>query len=146
MIATLLATWAFMITPPDMKKLANVSAIMVGIIIASYGEIQFVMTGFISAFHPRSIIFLIFPHAHMISQFKWPVLSSRRSDSSWCSVFSLRPNSRWTHWSLSTITHLPVLRSTESLLCSWKCPRWEWAISTMWASSLCSSMPQSPLD
>lgn len=51
-IATLLATWAFMITPPDMKKLANVSAIMVGIIIASYGEIQFVMTGFISAFHP----------------------------------------------------------------------------------------------
>lgn len=148
-IATLLATWAFMITPPDMKKLANVSAIMVGIIIASYGEIQFVMTGFISAFHPRSIIILIFPifpHAYMISQFKWLVLSSRRSDSSWCSVFSLRPSSRWTHWSLSTTTHLPVLRSTEPSLCSWKCPRWAWAISTMWASSLCSSMPQSPLD
>ena len=49
-IATLLATWAFMISPPDMKKLANVSAIMVGIIIASYGEIQFVMVGFLSEF------------------------------------------------------------------------------------------------
>ncbi|USW55200.1 Putative sugar phosphate transporter domain-containing protein [Septoria linicola] len=46
-IATLLATWAFGISPPDMKKLVNVSAIMVGVIIASYGEIQFVMIGFL---------------------------------------------------------------------------------------------------
>ncbi|CAK1360465.1 putative sugar phosphate/phosphate translocator [Cercospora beticola] len=46
-IATLLATWAFGISPPDMKKLANVSAIMVGVVIASYGEIKFVMVGFI---------------------------------------------------------------------------------------------------
>lgn len=46
-VVTLLATWAFAISPPDMKKLANVSAIVVGVIIASYGEIQFVMTGFL---------------------------------------------------------------------------------------------------
>lgn len=46
-VATLIATWAFGISPPDMKKLANVSAIMVGVIIASYGEIKFVMIGFL---------------------------------------------------------------------------------------------------
>lgn len=46
-VVTLLATWAFAISPPDMKKLANVSAIVVGVVVASYGEIQFVMTGFL---------------------------------------------------------------------------------------------------
>ncbi|CAK3818151.1 sugar phosphate phosphate translocator [Lecanosticta acicola] len=46
-VATLVATWAFGISPPDMKKLANVSAIMVGVIIASYGEIKFVLVGFL---------------------------------------------------------------------------------------------------
>lgn len=44
---TLLATWAFAISPPDMKKLANVSAIVVGVVIASFGEIKFVMFGFV---------------------------------------------------------------------------------------------------
>jgi hypothetical protein len=59
-IATLLATWAFGITPPDMKKLANVSAIMVGVIIASYGEIQFVMIGFLSK--TRNKLPVLVPH------------------------------------------------------------------------------------
>ncbi|CZT16311.1 related to glucose-6-phosphate/phosphate and phosphoenolpyruvate/phosphate antiporter [Ramularia collo-cygni] len=46
-VVTLLATWAFAISPPDMRKLANVSAIVVGVIIASFGEIKFVMFGFL---------------------------------------------------------------------------------------------------
>ena len=46
-VVTLLATFAFGITPFDSKKLANVSAIVVGVVIASYGEIQFVMIGFL---------------------------------------------------------------------------------------------------
>ncbi|KJY00543.1 hypothetical protein TI39_contig323g00054 [Zymoseptoria brevis] len=46
-VVTLLATWAFAISPPDMRKLANVSAIVVGVIVASFGEIQFVMFGFL---------------------------------------------------------------------------------------------------
>lgn len=47
-VVTLLATFMFGITPFDSKKLANVSGIVVGVIIASYGEIQFVMIGFLS--------------------------------------------------------------------------------------------------
>ncbi|EME41527.1 hypothetical protein DOTSEDRAFT_176726 [Dothistroma septosporum NZE10] len=46
-VVTLLATFAFGITPFDSKKLANVSAIVVGVVVASYGEIQFVMIGFL---------------------------------------------------------------------------------------------------
>ncbi|EME77455.1 uncharacterized protein MYCFIDRAFT_46341 [Pseudocercospora fijiensis CIRAD86] len=46
-VVTLLATFMFGITPFDSKKLANVSGIVVGVIIASYGEIQFVMIGFL---------------------------------------------------------------------------------------------------
>jgi len=46
-VVTLLATWAFAISPPDMKKLVNVSAIVVGVVIASFGEIKFVMFGFL---------------------------------------------------------------------------------------------------
>lgn len=46
-IATLLATWIFGLAPPDMRKLANVGAIFVGVVIASFGEIKFVMVGFL---------------------------------------------------------------------------------------------------
>ena len=45
-VATLLATWIFGLAPPSMKTLANVSAIVVGVAIASYGEIKFDLTGF----------------------------------------------------------------------------------------------------
>lgn len=35
------------VAPPSMKTLGNVSFIVLGVIIASYGEIQFVMIGFL---------------------------------------------------------------------------------------------------
>lgn len=46
-VATLLATWIFGLAPPDMKKLANVSLIVIGIAIASFGEIKFDLVGFV---------------------------------------------------------------------------------------------------
>lgn len=45
-MATLLATWAFRITPPNAKVLGNVSIIVLGVVIASFGEIKFVLSGF----------------------------------------------------------------------------------------------------
>ncbi|KAJ5757489.1 uncharacterized protein N7511_006183 [Penicillium nucicola] len=46
-VATLLATWAFGIAPTSMKTLGNVSFIVVGVVIASLGEIKFDMFGFL---------------------------------------------------------------------------------------------------
>jgi hypothetical protein len=46
-VATLLATWIFGLAAPDLRKLANVSTIVIGIAIASYGEIKFDMVGFL---------------------------------------------------------------------------------------------------
>jgi len=45
-VATLLATWSLGIAPPSLRTLGNVSAIVVGVMIASFGEIKFVLTGF----------------------------------------------------------------------------------------------------
>jgi drug/metabolite transporter (DMT)-like permease len=47
-VATLLATWAFGIAPANLKTLGNVGLIVVGVVIASFGEIKFEMTGFLS--------------------------------------------------------------------------------------------------
>ncbi|KAJ5952509.1 uncharacterized protein N7479_010922 [Penicillium vulpinum] len=46
-VATLLATWAFGIAPTNLKTLGNVSLIVVGVVIASFGEIKFEMVGFL---------------------------------------------------------------------------------------------------
>jgi len=46
-VAVLMVTWGLGIAPPNMKTLANVSIIVVGVIIASLGEIKFVMFGFV---------------------------------------------------------------------------------------------------
>lgn len=46
-VAVLLATWALGVEPVNMKKLLNVSAIVVGVVIASFGEIEFVLAGFL---------------------------------------------------------------------------------------------------
>ncbi|KAF2795337.1 TPT-domain-containing protein [Melanomma pulvis-pyrius CBS 109.77] len=46
-VAVLIATWSLGVAPPNMKTLGNVSFIVIGVIIASMGEIQFVMTGFL---------------------------------------------------------------------------------------------------
>lgn len=45
-VAILLTTWALFIEEPNLKILVNVSFIVLGVIIASYGELQFEMVGF----------------------------------------------------------------------------------------------------
>ena len=44
-MAVLLAGWAIGIQKPDMRVLMNVSVIVVGVVIASIGEIKFVLIG-----------------------------------------------------------------------------------------------------
>ncbi|KAK6197134.1 hypothetical protein LQW54_010876 [Pestalotiopsis sp. IQ-011] len=46
-VAVLLSSWTMGIAAPNMKLLMNVSAIVVGVVIASFGEIKFVWIGFI---------------------------------------------------------------------------------------------------
>ncbi|OJJ83255.1 uncharacterized protein ASPGLDRAFT_152043 [Aspergillus glaucus CBS 516.65] len=46
-VATLVATWAFGIAPANLRTLGNVFAIVVGVAIASFGEIKFDMFGFL---------------------------------------------------------------------------------------------------
>lgn len=46
-VAVLIASWIFGVAPPSLKTLGNVSFIVFGVVIASYGEIQFNMTGFL---------------------------------------------------------------------------------------------------
>ncbi|KAI1258576.1 triose-phosphate transporter family-domain-containing protein [Xylariaceae sp. FL1019] len=46
-VATLLATWAFGMAAPNLNKLLNVSAIVIGVAIASFGELKFDGFGFI---------------------------------------------------------------------------------------------------
>lgn len=46
-VAVLIASWIFGVAPFSLKTLGNVSFIVIGVIIASYGEIKFVMIGFL---------------------------------------------------------------------------------------------------
>ncbi|KAI1815182.1 triose-phosphate transporter family-domain-containing protein [Poronia punctata] len=46
-VATLLATWAFGMAAPNLNKLLNVSTIVIGVAIASFGELKFDGLGFI---------------------------------------------------------------------------------------------------
>lgn len=54
-VAVLLVSWAMGVAPPSLKTLGNVSFIVLGVIIASLGEIEFDLTGFLYQF--GSIIF-----------------------------------------------------------------------------------------
>lgn len=54
-VVTLITSWALGVAPPNLKTLGNVSFIVLGVIIASYGEIQFVLIGFL--FQCGGIIF-----------------------------------------------------------------------------------------
>lgn len=54
-VAVLLATWAMGMAPVNLRVLFNVAVIVVGVIIASIGEIKFVMIGFL--FQIGGIIF-----------------------------------------------------------------------------------------
>lgn len=46
-MAVLLAGWGLAIDKPNLKILGNVSFIVIGVVVASYGEIAFNLTGFI---------------------------------------------------------------------------------------------------
>ena len=46
-VAVLLLTWVLGVAPPNLKTLGNVSFIVIGVMIATYGEIAFVLTGFL---------------------------------------------------------------------------------------------------
>ncbi|KAI2631989.1 TPT-domain-containing protein [Hypoxylon sp. NC1633] len=46
-VAVLLSSWSMGLAPPNIKQLLNVSAIVVGVMIASFGEIKFVWIGFL---------------------------------------------------------------------------------------------------
>lgn len=46
-VAVLLASWAMGVSQPNMKVFLNVSVIVFGVILASIGEIRFVLTGFL---------------------------------------------------------------------------------------------------
>ncbi|KAF2835711.1 TPT-domain-containing protein [Patellaria atrata CBS 101060] len=54
-VAVLLATWGLGVAPPNYKTLGNVSIIVFGVVIASFGEIKFVFIGFM--FQLGGIIF-----------------------------------------------------------------------------------------
>ncbi|KAJ8106490.1 hypothetical protein OPT61_g9502 [Boeremia exigua] len=54
-VAVLLATWGMGIAPVNLKVLGNVSFIVLGVVIASFGELQFVMVGFL--FQVAGIVF-----------------------------------------------------------------------------------------
>lgn len=46
-VVTLLVSWVMRVAPPSLKTLGNVSLIVLGVIIASLGEIKFVLIGFL---------------------------------------------------------------------------------------------------
>ena len=46
-VVVLLTTWCLGVAPPNLKTLGNVSFIVIGVMIATYGEIDFVLTGFL---------------------------------------------------------------------------------------------------
>lgn len=46
-VAVLITSWVLQVSPINLKQLGNVSFIVIGVIIASYGEIQFDLTGFL---------------------------------------------------------------------------------------------------
>lgn len=46
-VAVLICTWVMGLDKPNMRVLFNVSFIVIGVVIASYGEIHFVLIGFL---------------------------------------------------------------------------------------------------
>ena len=46
-VAVLLTRWTLGLAPPSLKTLGNVSFIVIGVMVASYGEIDFVLVGFL---------------------------------------------------------------------------------------------------
>ncbi|KAF2203916.1 TPT-domain-containing protein [Delitschia confertaspora ATCC 74209] len=54
-VAVLIATWSLRMAPVNLKTLGNVSFIVIGVIIASFGEIKFHMVGFL--FQVAGVVF-----------------------------------------------------------------------------------------
>ncbi len=46
-MAVLLTSWVFGVSQPSLKAFFNVSFIVVGVVLASYGEVRFVLIGFL---------------------------------------------------------------------------------------------------
>lgn len=46
-VAVLITSWLLRVAPPNFKTLGNVALIVVGVVIASFGEIRFDLTGFL---------------------------------------------------------------------------------------------------
>lgn len=46
-VAVLITSWLLRVAPPNFKTLGNVSFIVIGVVIASIGEIKFDLTGFL---------------------------------------------------------------------------------------------------
>jgi len=46
-VAVLFTSWVFGVSQPSFKAFFNVSFIVIGVVLASYGEVRFVMTGFL---------------------------------------------------------------------------------------------------
>lgn len=46
-VAVLITSWLLRVAPPNFKTLGNVSFIVIGVVIASFGEIKFDLTGFL---------------------------------------------------------------------------------------------------
>lgn len=46
-VAVLITSWSLRVAPVNLKTLGNVSFIVIGVIIASFGEIRFDLTGFL---------------------------------------------------------------------------------------------------
>jgi drug/metabolite transporter (DMT)-like permease len=54
-VAVLITTWTLGVAPVNLRTLGNVSFIVIGVVIASMGELQFVMIGFL--FQAAGIVF-----------------------------------------------------------------------------------------
>jgi hypothetical protein len=99
----LLITWGLGIKPFNGKTLANVSVIVVGVIIASYGEIRFVLTGFIcqalaTGFEATRLVLI----ERLLSSYKMDALVSLYYYAPVCTVMNLAaslyfeiPNMSW---------------------------------------------------
>jgi hypothetical protein len=89
-VVVLLITWGLKLKPFDMKTLLNVSLIVVGVIIASFGEIKFVLAGFLcqvaaTGFEATRLVLI----ERLLSAFKMDAMVSLYYYAPICTVMNL---------------------------------------------------------
>ncbi|KAF2430906.1 glucose-6-phosphate/phosphate and phosphoenolpyruvate/phosphate antiporter [Tothia fuscella] len=89
-VVVLLITWGLKLKPFDMKTLLNVSLIVIGVIIASFGEIKFVLAGFLcqvaaTAFEATRLVLI----ERLLSAFKMDAMVSLYYYAPICTVMNL---------------------------------------------------------